>query len=557
MNAGTDRPEAKGPPAFFLAVAILVLLHIGVTCWFSLARYDSLKSHLHDTGLIGQSFWSTTQGRFFVNSVNPEAGRSEYYFGNHFTPIYFLIAPLYWLFPTPKTLLILQSILLGLGAIPVFGLARFIFDNARAGLAFAILYLLHPALWFANLYDFHTEAISGTFILYAILYLEIGAWPQFWIAATLAMACKEQVSLVFFMLGLVLALDPRNRKRGLILSAVSLTVFLVVMTLIIPAFAGTSTHPYVAERYGHLGNSLPQVVWATLTRPLDVAAQLTSGRHLYYLACLLGPLLFLPLGAPLRLAIGLPTFLANVLSAVPITHDIGFYHSASILPGMFWAAMYASGPVLCKLGRWFKKIGPRGWTALLLVNALFWHARTQSAILPGHFPPLSPSAHRTDYDVGEHENLIRELQAQVPEGASLSVQFNLASHFTNRFGLYQFPNRVGDVEYILVDLTEPYRKRPAEYRRFWLEFMIQVKIPRYLEAVRELLRDSRYGLLFSRDGYLLFHKGAVDSTDRDAARQHIEAVGRLWESYTGRGYGVEKRRWDAVRPTMDARIQDD
>ncbi|MBI3892308.1 MAG: DUF2079 domain-containing protein, partial [Candidatus Wallbacteria bacterium] len=387
---GARPAPSRGP---VLALFALVVAFSAVVAWFSLSRYDTFKNHLHDTGLIAQSFWSTTQGRLFVNSVNPEIGRSEYYFGNHFTPIYVLIAPLYWLFATPKTLLLLQAVLLGLGAVPVFGLARVYFESPGAALLFAALYLLHPAVWFAGLYDFHAEAVCGTFLLYAILYLELGMWPQFWVACALAMACKEHVSLVVMMLGLGLMRTPQNRRRGATVAAVGLGVFLITNGVLIPAFAHAASHPYLAERYAHLGTTIPQIAWHAVSHPLEVLGTLCTGRHLYYVLCLLGPLLFLPVLALPALAVGVPTFLANGLSSLIYTYDIGFYHSASILPGLIWATIRASGPLVCRLSKAVPAVGARGWAAVLLANALFWHCQTQSAFLPGLYAPLSPHAY--------------------------------------------------------------------------------------------------------------------------------------------------------------------
>ncbi|MBI3893623.1 MAG: hypothetical protein HY303_19055, partial [Candidatus Wallbacteria bacterium] len=147
------------------------------------------------------------------------------------------------------------------------------------------------------------------------------------------------------------------------------------------------------------------------------------------------------------------------------------------------------------------------------------------------------------YAVGDHERLIGDVRAQVPPGGSLSAQFNLASHFTDRMQLYQFPDRVGEVELVLLDLTEAYRDRP-EFKLFWLEYTLQVKVPRFVEAARGLLTDKRYGLVLARDGFLLFRRGASDAADRAAARALLEARAAAWLAYTGRGYGRARHVWD-------------
>ena len=79
----------------------------------------------------------------------------------HVEPIYFLLAPIYWLWQQPETILILQTVILALGALPVFWLARDRLGSHLAGVAFAAVYLLFPGLEAANMWEFHAVALAA------------------------------------------------------------------------------------------------------------------------------------------------------------------------------------------------------------------------------------------------------------------------------------------------------------------------------------------------------------------------------------------------------------
>jgi len=79
--------------------------------------------------------WSTLRyGLLLYNT--PELG---IHFKTHFDPILLLFLPAYSIYPSPLTLLVLQSFLLPLGAIPIFYLARDELGSTKAGLLFAVL----------------------------------------------------------------------------------------------------------------------------------------------------------------------------------------------------------------------------------------------------------------------------------------------------------------------------------------------------------------------------------------------------------------------------------
>src|SRR5206468_1938973 len=82
-------------------------------------------------------------------------------FAIHFEPTLIPISLLYYIFPTPKTLLVLQTLVVTSGAFPAFWLARLRLRNEWAGVALALLYLLYPAQQIALIFDFHAVTLTS------------------------------------------------------------------------------------------------------------------------------------------------------------------------------------------------------------------------------------------------------------------------------------------------------------------------------------------------------------------------------------------------------------
>ena len=503
---------------------------------FAFLRYRTFKCHIHDLGLISQTLWSTLQGYPFRNSINPEFGYSASYLGNHFSPGLVAWLPVYGLSGSPVSLLFTQALVLALAVWPFYRLCRDELAPWPAA-AFTCVFATQPALWFAGLYDFHHETACATLGLVAWLCHRRDRPVLMCLVLAFMASLKEHVPLLTAAFGCYLALFTERRRLGGAICLGSIVCFGLVMGLLMPAFNETSSHLYFERRYPHLGRSAREALVTCLTRPCEVLGFMLTPGHLYYAVCLLGPWSFLPLLAPELLMVAAPILFINMQSRIGVSYDIGFYHADTCLPWISLAALVGFVRTRRLLPRIHRRHG--SWLpVLLLASGLFWHCTVQSVFLPGYRLPLSSLADKRDYTITDHHRRIDRFRTLVPPGASLSVQADLACFFTNRHRLYRFPHRMGDADYVLVDLTEPYAHR-AEQRLFWLEYSFQVKAATYCAAVRRMLDDPAAALIADEDGYLLFSRagGADVPLDRGHARSQLDGRCREWTSWKGRGYG--------------------
>jgi uncharacterized membrane protein len=131
-----------------------IIIYSVVFSYYTILRHYSFRSNAWDLGIIVQSIASTVKGRLFTNNAELYYSPTGSYFGIHFAPILFLTVPFFYIAQTVETILVLQSIVLALGAIPVYFIAVYTFKDKLSALLLSASHLLNPLLQGINWYVF-------------------------------------------------------------------------------------------------------------------------------------------------------------------------------------------------------------------------------------------------------------------------------------------------------------------------------------------------------------------------------------------------------------------
>src|SRR5262249_19233639 len=160
-----------------------------------------------------------------VYSSEPEFGGN--FLATHLQLILILLAPLYWLWDDVRALLLVQTVMVALAALPLFWLTRRKTTSDFAAVIAAGAYLLLPAVEAANLFDFHPETFVPLLCITIFLCLDLIQTPDpatgkqslrplvyvcFWLCTVLALAIKEDMALIIAMLGLYIIAIHRRWK---------------------------------------------------------------------------------------------------------------------------------------------------------------------------------------------------------------------------------------------------------------------------------------------------------------------------------------------------------
>src|SRR5438093_743351 len=283
-----------------------------------------------------QAVWSTAHGHpLQMTSLH---GDQISRLGAHVDPILVLFTPLWWIWPSPHMLLAVQAVVVALGAVPVFLLARKYLASPRAALGFALAYLLYPATGWLTLNEFHPVALATPLLLFAFWYLDEERLLPFAIAAISAAACKEEIALVVAGFGIWYALARGHRLAGVTIAAAGGVWAALAIGVVIPHYnAGAESDFY--GRYSEVGGSAGGIVKTAFTHPLRIAEAAFSSRDLHFLLELVAPLAALCLLAPLVLIAALPELALNLLSSTTTQTSIHFHYTAGLIPPLVIASV--------------------------------------------------------------------------------------------------------------------------------------------------------------------------------------------------------------------------
>ncbi len=473
-------PSLKVSPwAARLAVAAGVLAYAAGLSTLSLVRHRALLTGIWDLGYYAQITWELAQLNTPRSSVWYDAP-----WGNHSTFILVLAAPFLRLAADPAALLVLQSAVLALGAVPAYVLGDRVWGNPLGGVAAAGAYLLYPPLQFANLFDFHADAFATPLLLaaFAALFAGRSGWAMLWAGALVLV--KEDMALVALTFGLYAAVI-RRRRSGLALAAGAAAAFALLVWVIIPAWID---RPYFSlfNRWRYLGSTPGELLLSPVLRPAAFFGTLLHPERLGYLLLLLAPLAGLPLLAPEILAVGLPPLVSNLLSTAEAQYTIRAQYTAALTPIFLTAAVVGSR----RAADWLQRAGVRPTAPLAGLAAT-------SLVASLAFSPLPWSqdvfARKQFWDAAPRRGLAA-IAPRIPAGASLSAANHLGAHLALRRHLYLFPHGADTADLVLVDMGGR-------------DYVGAAPNP---EAFRPLLRslvESR-PLVASEDGLALFGRGA-------------------------------------------------
>ena len=477
------------------AAVLAIILFVAVFSFLSSGRHSSLKSYLNDLGTYDQIVWNTLKGDFFGNSANMLSEKN--YLGSHFSPILLVFVPFYAVFASPKWLLFLQALAVGTGSIPIYLFAREKLKSHTAGLIFLLSFLSYPILHNSILYDFHEVVFAIPFASFAFYFLEKKNNKCFILFAALLSLSQEHLPLLVFMMGLYACFIQKRWKLGIIVGAASLSYFFLVMTVIMPFFSSTGNSALISgnsvypSRYAWLGSSFSEIVKKIVSHPFGILFTILGPERLKFFFALLLPVLSLGLfSAPFLIA--LPVIFINFLSSNSMTYSIYFYHSAVIIPFIFFASVLT-------FKKWFGEDVFMRRIFLSSIILVSIGSCVQYTTLP-----LNPNYYLSDYRPDSHARKINEIVKIVPAGASLSVQHNLGPHFSERKKIYRFPIEMDKTDYIVLDQTDPYRSNPKQI--FGFEYALQMGIDDWKNKIEELKKSENHDLIYDNDGYLVFKK---------------------------------------------------
>jgi uncharacterized membrane protein len=487
-----------------------IVLGLGMAWYFVVISRGVVLNHLR----IGTTSSDLAEfDNLFFNALHGHPFRSPAIEGNladwsalkvHAEAILYLLLPVYALAPGPQTLLVLQTAVIALCAVPVYVLcARR--NGAWAGALLGLAYLLLPAVVRPNFYDFHFPPFGMFFVLCTLaLYDRYAALAQGdrarrrWLVATccvfaLSLLSREDIATGLGIALTCAALGGLAPRLGLSLAAIAFTYVALIKFCVMPLF-GQMWFDIIYQRLKAPGEEgLGAVLHTIVTNPVFVLRVLMSEPRLVYVLHMTVPLLALWLRRPYLWAAALPgLFFTLMVTDRPPMIETGFQYTFLWVPYVVMASALGLHAIA--------GADPRGWprkaaalTALLCVAVAC--SVNLGAVLGGESvvggfgeKRLGPLNELERARLGRLQRLI----ADIPPDASVAATELEGPHVSTRLVMYSLKYTFGDhPDYVLVGTISI---------RYELEHLIAA------------LQLREYGVVKSVGEFTLLKRGADPKT---------------------------------------------
>ena len=526
-----------------LSAIAFFLLTLGLTLHRHFTFYSS-----YDQGIFNQVFWNGTHGNFFQSTLSSQLSTNVVHsqevpnvnyhrLGQHFTPALLLWLPIYYLFPHPATLTVLQAIFITAAGLVLYALGRIYLEPAIAFIIALSFYGANAVLG-PSLANFHDISQIPLFVFSLLWAMEKRRWWLFSILTVCILAVREDSGITLFGVGVYLILSRRYPKIGLLVCSLSFLYMVVLTNLIMPLFSEDIAKRFMLERFGQYAEgesaSTLEIIWGMVSNPWRLLVELITpvGGTIKYLLGQWLPLAFIPVVAPASWAIAGFPLLKLLLGQGKSVLAISLRYAMSITPGLFYGAiLWWAGQGFANFNRPLSDCKPRKlypgfrrfWVFCLCLSLLFTVTSNPSRTLYFLIPDsIQPWVYVSAPEQWQRAGQIRSVLNQIPSNASVSATTYLIPHVSSRREVIRLPgleikNDAGEVitvDYIVADLW-----RLVRYRTAFKEDRQRLESITHL--IEDITRRNLYGVVEFNNGVVLLQKG-VSSDSRAIA---------LWQEY--------------------------
>lgn len=273
------------------AVAIVTFISIGTIC-----HHRLFYTGTHDFGLFVQMFHSLAEDLTAVTSSERDTFMSH--FAIHSSYIFYLLVPIFKLFPYEETLLISQAVLAMGGVVPLILIAKKRNFSQGALIGIGAAYIFSTALISPCFYDFHENAFLPTLLMWTLWAVDTKRTAAFYIFSALVCIVKEDAPLYIISIGLYAFFENKGtikRIHGAIAAFLS-GAYMIFITKWLTENGDGQT--MTSSRFGHLladpEGGIIDVVISAFSNPGYLLSQLIQEKTLVFFLQVMIPMLFLP-----------------------------------------------------------------------------------------------------------------------------------------------------------------------------------------------------------------------------------------------------------------------
>lgn len=373
---------------------------------FSVVRHIKANSFLFDLGYYDQLIWQLAHGKPLFSTL-----LENHPWLDHFSPSIFLLSPIYLFLPSTLVILLTQSILIPLGAYPLYKIALKKLKNNGTALALSFVYLLFWGIHNAISFDFHPLALGAPLLAFIVYFYEQKQMRMFYLFMLLFAGLQENYFIFLAFFGMFLALHYKDYKRGIVISLLSGATFLLLIFIVIPHYFGSSYYYLPSDGAGTFSLSSLVTKFVTPAMKLEVL--------LYTFL----PTAFVSFLSPFHFILFFEEFAGRFLLDNPNWWGLGYHYNAILATLIVLSTIEG----LRRIPKRFYSMFSIYFVVVSIVCFIY--------IQPDTIQIFKPSYWNVSYG-----NVVREVVAQIPEDASVAAGNNIGAQIAGRNEIYFITN---------------------------------------------------------------------------------------------------------------------
>lgn len=413
----------KIPKTVFIVIMIMCAVLVGgYVAWTTISKHKIFYTAVYDLGIFTQMYYSIIN--HFTLDTTCERGYELSHFAVHFSPIYYVLAPLYFIFPKAETLLAAQAVLAVSGFIPLYLICRKYRFSDIVSFLFTLVYIFSTSVMMPCYYEFHENAFLPPLLMWFFYAIEKENKVLMYIMMVLVLMVKEDAALYIMCISLYLVFSGRNRKHGTIMFLATAAVFVNVLSLMAKYGEGAMTNRTFGNLMQNYDGGFGEVIKTALTNPMYFIQQCFANDKLekfVFIFVMLLPLLFMPFitKKASRLFLVVPFIVMNLASGYAYAAKFDFQYVFGTSVCLIYAALINTADL-------DRKIMNRLVPMMAAASVFIFTANATNKL------------YYTDVYKNYKENIDRKdaYCEAIPEDASLLATSFLIPHCANRDELY-------------------------------------------------------------------------------------------------------------------------
>ena len=462
----------------------LMMAKIGIVIYsiflfsITISRYNQYVSEVIDVFYYHKVVWQISEFKIPLYSFLPPL----FAWGDHFEPILFLIAPIYWLTQNAQILMIVQALTALSGAIPIYLIGKHFIKSRFLGIALGFSYLMFGGFQFGFAYGFHPIVLFPTIFLWFYFFYKKKQYVFYLLFLLLSLCVKEEVSFVMIFWGIYVLISKRDIKYALPPIFAGIFWYILCFHIIFPHFSNGGFVHWGQYGGGGLGGLANQLIF----HPISFLTTLVTPNYkIDTIFHIFGSFGFLLLLAPQTLIIIIPSLMVKLLSS-NLAGSNGAHYSAAIT-GVMVVSTFETVQYLLKK----RKFGKIKISAPFICCYLIYVAVCSNLIF-GYWG-YSLFLKETKYSLPDLVIItMNETIETIPKKATVAAQYQIVPHMNKHYkDIDVWPQKNTKADYILLNAYFP-------------PVLVQPEVMN--SELEKLNKNKKYELIVNKNGTILFKK---------------------------------------------------